>query len=60
MAWPCVCTRKKSLPLNHRCSHVLNGRRCYGWDQCESCEATGKVGTQACSACAGFGWIMYG
>jgi DnaJ-class molecular chaperone len=30
------------------------------WDQCESCEATGKVGTQPCGACGGFGWIMYG
>lgn len=54
--------------LNHRCSHVVNGRRCYGiyksaitflWDQCESCEATGQVGSQTCSACAGFGWVMY-
>jgi hypothetical protein len=55
--------------LNHRCSEVVNGRRCYGvyksamsylWDQCDSCEATGRVGTQVCGACAGFGWIMYG
>jgi hypothetical protein len=55
--------------LNHRCNAVVNGRRCYGiyksamtylWDQCESCEATGKVGPQVCSACAGFGWVMYG
>ena len=55
--------------LNHRCSNVVNGRRCYGlyksaitflWDQCESCEAAGKVGSQACSACGGFGWVMYG
>jgi hypothetical protein len=55
--------------LNHRCNQVVNGRRCYGiyksaltylWDQCESCEASGKVGTQACGGCAGFGWVMYG
>jgi DnaJ-class molecular chaperone len=32
----------------------------YLWDQCDSCESTGKVGTQACAECAGFGWKMYG
>ena len=55
--------------LNCRCVQVVNGRRCYGtyksaitflWDQCESCEGTGNVGTLACTACAGFGWTMYG
>jgi DnaJ-class molecular chaperone len=55
--------------INHRCSQVVHGRRCYGtfksaitylWDACESCDATGKVGTQTCDACAGFGWRMYG
>ena len=55
--------------LNHRCSTVVNGRRCYGtyksaltflWDACESCESTGKVGTQVCSECGGFGWRLYG
>jgi hypothetical protein len=54
--------------LNHRCGHQFNGRRCYGtyksaitylWDQCEGCEATGQVGTQTCSECAGFGWKLY-
>ena len=55
--------------LNHRCSEVVAGRRCSGiyksgmsfqWDQCESCGATGKVGSQVCTACSGFGWTMYG
>jgi hypothetical protein len=55
--------------LNHRCDEVVNGRRCYGtyksaitylWDACESCDATGVVGSQLCGACAGFGWTMYG
>jgi hypothetical protein len=54
--------------LNHRCDHVLNGRRCSGtiksavnalWDECESCRATGKVGMRACGECAGFGWKLY-
>ena len=61
-------TRRREL-LNHRCDQVVNGRRCYGtyksamtslWDQCDSCESTGKVGTQACAERAGFGWKMYG
>jgi len=55
--------------LNHRCVKVVNGRRCYGtyksaltdlWDACESCEGTGRVGTQDCTACGGFGWTLYG
>jgi DnaJ-class molecular chaperone len=55
--------------LNHRCDKTVNGRRCYGtyksglaylWDACESCEATGVVGSQKCSACAGYGWRLYG
>jgi hypothetical protein len=55
--------------VNHRCGHVETGRRCWGtfksgvgmlWDACESCGATGKVGGQACTACAGFGWRLYG
>ena len=55
--------------LNHRCDKVVTGRRCYGtyksgmaylWDQCESCEATGVVGSQKCSACEGYGWTLYG
>jgi hypothetical protein len=61
-------TRQRML-LNHRCDRVVNGRRCSGtyrsamtflWDPCDSCEATGKVGSQVCRECAGFGWRMYG
>ena len=55
--------------LNHRCDKVVTGRRCAGtyksgisflWDACSGCEATGKVGSQTCSECAGYGWILYG
>jgi hypothetical protein len=55
--------------LNHRCNEALHGRRCSGtyksamtylWDQCEACDAIGKVGTQVCSECSGFGWKRYG
>ncbi len=65
----CYALTNQHEYLNHRCNQVINGRRCYGtfksamtylWDQCESCEATGKVGTQVCSECSGFGWKMYG
>ena len=54
--------------LNHRCDKVVNGRRCYGtyksaitflWDECETCEGAGVVGTQKCTACDGFGWRLY-
>ncbi|MBI4192098.1 MAG: hypothetical protein HY525_16355 [Betaproteobacteria bacterium] len=53
--------------VNHRCNKTVHGRRCYGtfksglgevWDQCQTCHATGKVGTQTCSECAGFGWHL--
>jgi len=65
----CYALTNQHEYLNHRCNQVVNGRRCYGtfksamtylWDQCKSCEATGKVGTQVCSECSGFGWKMYG
>jgi DnaJ-class molecular chaperone len=65
-----VCRAPTELheALNHRCDAVINGRRCYGtyhsdlsliWDECQSCNGSGKVGTQRCSACAGFGWTLF-
>jgi len=71
---PCgVCSVCSALSsdrrfLNQRCAGTFNGRRCSGilkiatsrlWDQCEGCGATGKVGSQGCSACLSFGWKMY-
>jgi hypothetical protein len=65
----CHALSDRREDLNHRCSTTVHGRRCsgtykssmaYTWDQCESCQATGKVGTQACPECSGFGWKMYG
>jgi len=47
----------------------VNNRRCYGiyksglaylWDACEGCECTGRVGSQECIECKGYGWKMYG
>ncbi len=65
----CQALTNQREDLNHRCTQVVTGRRCSGtiksglahlWDQCESCDATGKVGTQVCSECSGFGWKLYG
>jgi hypothetical protein len=55
--------------LNQRCNATVHGRRCAGiyksalaylWDPCESCDATGRVGSRTCEACSGFGWHIYG
>ena len=65
----CQALSNRPIDLNHRCNETLSGRRCSGiyksaltnlWDQCESCRATGRVGSQVCGNCAGFGWKMYG
>lgn len=65
----CEALSNRPTDLNHRCNAASGGRRCSGiyksgltklWDQCESCAATGKVGSQVCANCAGFGWKMYG
>ena len=65
----CQALTNQREDLNHRCSQVVTGRRCSGtiksalaylWEQCESCDATGKIGTEVCRECSGFGWKMYG
>ena len=65
----CHALTKVHEALNNRCDKVVNGRRCYGhyksalgylWDRCEACDGHGKVGTQACTNCQGFGWLLYG
>jgi hypothetical protein len=64
----CNSPNSRREALNHRCDQVVSGRRCSGivrsavntlWDECDSCHATGKVGTVACRECAGFGWKLY-
>jgi hypothetical protein len=64
----CSALSNERRQLNNRCDGMFAGRRCSGtmkiatsrlWDQCESCGATGKVGSQVCSACLAFGWKMY-
>jgi DnaJ-class molecular chaperone len=65
-----VCRAPTELheSLNNRCRSTLNGRRCYGvyksdlsyiWDECESCNGSGMVGTQVCTECGGFGWRLF-
>jgi len=63
----CRALTEQHAQVNHRCVHVVNGRRCYGifksglvhvWDECLTCGASGRVGTQICTACNGFGWHL--
>ena len=42
------------------CSGIYKSGLTFLWDACEGCECTGRVGTQVCTECKGFGWKMYG
>lgn len=64
----CHALTNRREDLNHRCTKVVTGRRCYGtfksamaflWDPCGSCDATGRVGSQTCTECGGYGWRLY-
>lgn len=64
----CMAPSDRREALNHRCNRVVNGRRCPGnvksavhalWDECDSCHATGRAGSQSCTGCEGFGWRLY-
>jgi hypothetical protein len=69
-----VCTLCRSLidpqqRVNQRCGKTVSGRRCAGtfrsdlsfvWDPCRGCEASGRLGSQACGECAGHGWRLFG
>lgn len=55
--------------VNHRCGHLLYGKRCSGtfksnlghvWEECQGCGATGKVGSENCVECSGWGWRLIG
>jgi len=55
--------------VNHRCNQTVHGRRCAGqlkselshiWVKCESCDGVGKLGSQKCSGCLGYGWLLLG
>jgi hypothetical protein len=64
----CQALTNRREALNHRCDRTVNGRRCSGnvksavhvlWDECDSCHATGAIGSQKCTECEGFGWRLY-
>ena len=64
----CQALTDRRENLNHRCDAVVNSRRCSGmyqsaltrlWDACGACDCAGKVGTQICAECRGFGWKLY-
>jgi hypothetical protein len=65
----CQALSNRHELVNHRCDQIVSNRRCSGiyksaltylWDACEGCECTGRVGTQVCTECKGFGWKIYG
>lgn len=56
------------IRMNHRCVRVHGGRRCSGiyrssltvvWIECPTCHGMGRVGTQECGECAGWGWLLH-
>ena len=68
-----VCTVCKDftdehIRMNHRCIRSTPGRRCTGiyksslnvvFNECASCQASGKVGSLKCSECQGWGWVLH-
>ena len=55
--------------LNHRCRRSHQGRRCWGtfksnlglvWEECLGCHAIGRVGSEICVECSGWGWRLLG
>lgn len=67
-----VCTRcgaysRRVEVINQRCSNVYGRKRCKGvwgsalnyndWEECPTCEATGRESSGRCSQCDGFAWI---
>jgi hypothetical protein len=53
--------------INERCGNRYNNKRCQGvwrsalsegdWQECSSCNATGREPQGRCNQCGGFGWI---
>lgn len=63
----CYALSDQLVLVNQRCNRVVNGRRCAGqfrselshvWTECEECRALGKVGSQPCASCGGYGWFL--
>jgi len=65
----CGAFSSEHADVNHRCTKAVYGRRCSGtfksslgmtWDECQACSAKGKVGTETCVECSGWGWHLIG
>jgi len=65
----CGAFTGEHMDVNHRCTRSLYGRRCSGtfksnlgqvWEECQGCYATGKVGSETCVECSGWGWHLVG
>jgi hypothetical protein len=63
----CNALTDQSIFVNQRCGRTVNGKRCAGqfrnelsrvWGECDECRALGKVGSQICGSCSGFGWML--
>lgn len=64
----CRAFTDEHIRMNHRCVKTIGGRRCSGiyrssltvvWNECPTCFGTGRVGTQKCGECAGWGWTLH-
>jgi len=66
-----VCTRCRAYTrevqsINQRCPNHVGGKRCQGvfrsalgesdWEECPTCQTTGRDGNGICARCEGFGW----
>ncbi len=63
----CGAYTDRRRDVNHRCSKTRYGRRCPGtfksdlgqvWNECQVCYGKGKVGSETCVECAGWGWTL--
>jgi hypothetical protein len=64
----CHALTNLKMEVNQRCRATVKGRRCSGifrsglgqtWSECQTCGATGILGSQVCGDCAGFGWKLF-
>jgi len=66
-----ICSALTNLreDIYYGCDRFVNGTRCAGtfnsatmyvWYECGSCKATGKVESDICGKCFGYGWTVHG
>ena len=65
----CGTFTDKRRNISHRCDETRHGRRCSGtyksnlghvWNECQVCYGIGKIGSEACVECTGWGWTLMG